>query len=237
MNFSNVVVDSLYYPFNDLKRFFILLILFLTSFLLVPMVIGLGYMWRIIENTLKGNERLPDFSNINQLFVNGLKILVVQIIYSIPTFLVLYLLSLIMNININLAVLTELSNNPSYVFILIFVGLFVGFFVNIVLVIGFGNMVHENRLMAVFDFKKIFQLIKIIGWKNYLIYIIIYTLIGALIMLHSSLTALLNTNPGNIALSVFLIMNITQNICKTYSAIFASRFKGLVYPIKEIETV
>jgi len=237
MNFNDVLMDSLCYPFTDLKRFFILLVLFLTSFLLVPLVIGYGYMWRVIENTLNGNEELPGFSNITQLLVNGLKIIVVQTIYSIPSFLVLYLLALIMNVNINLAALTELSTNPSYMFFFLLVGLLVGFFVNIVLVIGLGNMVHENRFMAGFAFKRIFQLIKMIGWKNYLIYIIIYTLIASLIMLPSSLTALLNTTPENIALSVSLIINITQNICKAYNAIFASRFKGLVYPIKEIETV
>ena len=52
-------------------------------FLVFMGVVALGYLYQIIENTLKGENHLPDFKDRNKLLVNGLKFLGVILSVSI----------------------------------------------------------------------------------------------------------------------------------------------------------
>ena len=59
MDFSDVFVDSLRYPFSNIKKLLILLLLHFGTFLLIPIIMAYGYALRIIESTLKNeNEYL-----------------------------------------------------------------------------------------------------------------------------------------------------------------------------------
>jgi hypothetical protein len=67
-----------------------LMILF--SFLIIPLLIYLGYLIEVTKRVIKSEEQLlPDWDNIGRKISNGFKFLVVIIVYLIPLFLLLAL--------------------------------------------------------------------------------------------------------------------------------------------------
>ena len=56
----------------------------IASILIVPIFLLYGYIFRIIKATLAGIDELPDFDEIGEMFVDGIKVFVVAIIYAIP---------------------------------------------------------------------------------------------------------------------------------------------------------
>ena len=171
MSFKEIAVDSLRYPFTDWKRFLNLFILVFLSivfsqFIIITLLFGLitgGYLIRIIESTLEDSDKLPEFSNMKKLLMDGLRYFIVTTIYGIPVSLVSFLI----------LGFSPIINQPDYVV----VGIVFGFLVNIIFLMGLTNMVQEKTISGAFQFKRIFKLIKELGWKNYLIYLLFYTLI------------------------------------------------------------
>lgn len=226
MNFREVFVDSLSYPFKDLKKVSILFVLFLGGFLLIPIIIAYGYLLRIIEHSLKGEKELPEFNNLEDLLTKGIKYLFVSIIYGIPSLIVTFLL---LN-KINFYTISSVSNDLIYsspINMLILV--LVGFIIGIVFIMALTNMVYENRFFAAFEFKRIFDLIKMIGWKKYLAYVAVYALILNLI----SLPMLIGLGTNNYSLgTLYIIFIVINSILNVYKTVFGNRFKGLIYPLK-----
>lgn len=85
-------------------------------------------------------------------------------------------------------------------------------------------MVYVNRLIKAFDFKKIFQIIKKIGYNKYLTCIFIYPLIVFLITI--SLALLSVWFMDTIWMTIISVINIPIAI---YILVFGARFKGLIY--------
>ena len=167
MNFSDVFVDSLRYPFTDIKKLLTLLLFFLGSVVIIPGIMANGYLLRIIEHTFKGSNELPDFDNKNELLGKGLELIVVNLIYSIPSYVLLF------------AIPSQISILTSFqaIIVLIVAALVIDFIVNIFLVMGIGNLVFEKRFQSAFAFKRILELIKKVGWKKYLAYLVVFTII------------------------------------------------------------
>jgi hypothetical protein len=226
MNFKDVFIDSLSYPFTDLKRFLILIVLFLGSFLLIPVIITLGYTLRIIEHSLKGEKGLPNFSDLWELLINGIKLIIINLIYEIPVILVTILLLKQIDFNVLSANLFLLAPMNMIIFIVI------GFLVSLVYVTGVANMVHEKfNFMAAFDFKKIFNLIKMTGWKKYIAYIVVYSVIINILSLNSLYLIIPHSSTAPFALYGSLVLVINY-LLTAYKDVFGSRFKGLIYPLE-----
>ena len=86
-------------------------------------------MFRIIKATLAGLDELPEFDEIGEMFVDGLKIFVVAIVYAIPVYIIAAILGLIiggsttttsismdptMNVGIVLWILSIYNNSCDY---------------------------------------------------------------------------------------------------------------------------
>lgn len=222
MNFSDVFVDSLRYPFTDIKKLLTLLLFFLGSIVIIPGIMANGYRLRIIEYTFKGSNELPDFENKNELLSKGLELIVVNLIYSIPVYLLLFVIPSQISI----------LNSFQTVIVLIGAALVIDFIVNIFLVMGIGNLVYEKRFVAAFDFKRILVLIKKVGWKKYLAYLVVFTIIleifSFIIGLLSPFTAFMGI--WSIFGTFFIIL-----VFNTYLFTFGSRFIGLIYPLDAIK--
>jgi hypothetical protein len=227
MKFGELFVDSLTYPLTNLRRFLILLVLLLGSFLVIPGILGYGYVLRIIKHSLKGEKGFPDFDNKWDLFSRGIDFLVVSFIYGIPSLVVFFLLFH----KLSLSSVTGSIVFSSPVNMIIY--LLLGFIISVVFIIGLTNMVYENRFFAAFDFKRIFHLVQMIGWKRYLSYVIVYTLIVNLI----SLFSLILINPFISSFGVyFLVFTGISYVFSTYKIVFGSRFKALIFPLDLKET-
>jgi hypothetical protein len=226
MNFSDVFKDSFTYPLKDLKKFFILFLLFLGSFIIIPGIAALGYSLRIIEHTLDGKKGLPDFNDFGQLFGKGLELIGVNIIYKVPVFVVMISMLLIGK---NPLLVASSITSLNYLTILLLV---IGFLVSIFYMIGLANMVHEKSFNSAFDFRRILELIKKIGWKKYLTYIVLYTIIVELINNAPILLKALTSHVNILGLIGYFIISF---IFSTYILAFGSRFKGLIYPLEKSE--
>lgn len=124
MNISVIIMDSLRYPFSDLKKILIIgvfvLITFLSyintqyhgplgvtsnigaiwAFFIFTFLIGLlvkGYMFRIIRSSLGSMNELPELNNWSEMFISGIKVFIVSFVYLLPGFLIIIIASYVSN--------------------------------------------------------------------------------------------------------------------------------------------
>lgn len=81
MDFGEIISNSLKYPTKGIGK-----VILLGIILIIPIVdfIGIGYLLRVMKATVTGFDELPDFDEVGELFIDGLKLWVISIIYTIP---------------------------------------------------------------------------------------------------------------------------------------------------------
>ena len=173
MDIGEIISDSIKYPSDNWAKIIILGVI-----LIIPIVnfIGLGYLFRIIKATFAGIDETPDFDEIGELFIDGLKIFVVSLIYSIPIIIVGLIISLIFSYNFTIYSFTTpdiYSLLGAYAIYII-----VAFIIGIIEIIAIANMALYDELGAAFKFGEVMDRISMIGWGNYLIWYIIMVLLG-----------------------------------------------------------
>jgi len=217
MNFSQVFKDSIIFPFTDIKKFLKVFLLYLGCFLIIPGLMALGYSLRIIQSTIVGSDELPDFDENGKLISDGLSYVGARIIYGIPVYAIIFLLIF--------------SGNPNFatnLFSITVLTVIVGFIIDIVFLLALANMAFEDNFRAVFDFKKIFAMIKKIGWGTYLFYLVVYTIIvqvltAVITFANPYLTLMIGTIGG---LALYILIYFLFN---TFMILFGGRFRGLIY--------
>ncbi|MDO8870713.1 MAG: DUF4013 domain-containing protein [Methanobacteriaceae archaeon] len=137
--------------------------IFLVAFFIL-VFIEAGYLFRIIESSVDGSDKLPPFSNLLQLFTHGLKdSLVVGSYMFIPA--VLFVISAGLT-------LIYLGNDISVKFPLelFLLSLVIGIIFFIILQAAILNMAHnKGKLKSAFDYRGIFRKIKNVGLKKFLV--------------------------------------------------------------------
>lgn len=224
MKFIEVFKDSFTYPFkgtNIITEF----LLFVGSFLIIPGLMGVGYKLRIIESTINGSDELPPFKDYGDLLEKGVLLIGASIVYNIPLYIII--VALLMSGN--------LSVGFSGGFFTIITAI-IGFFISIILTLALVNMVAEGRFKAVFDFKKVFELIKNIGWGKYLSFLIVYFVIFQIL----GLIILLLTSYVRNGVLGFIIYFLVLFLFYAFTYMVSGRFSGLLYSNaiggKEIES-
>jgi len=157
MNISGNIIDSLKYPIKDWVKIIILGIL-----LIIPILnfIGLGYYLRIIKSTFAGSDELPNFEHVLELFIDGIKILFVCIIYAIVP-LIIYSLSFAF---------------PGPVFLII--APIFAMIISIFAYMGIANLAYyDGEIGAALRYREILDKIALIGWGSYIIWWIVLMLI------------------------------------------------------------
>ena len=157
MNIKGNISDSLKYPIKNWIKIIILGII-----LIIPIVnlIGLGYYLRILKSTIMGLDELPDFKSVGELFIDGIKLLIVGIIYTIVP-LIFYALSFAF---------------PGPVFLII--SSIFAIIISIFAYIGMANMAyHDSEIGAALRYREILDRITAIGWRNYILWWIVLMLI------------------------------------------------------------
>lgn len=209
-----IVKDSLLYPLN-IKGYLGLLALFSTSFLIIPGILALGYLFRIIYYAIDGEDEHPGFNDWMNMFRDGLIFLGLGLIFGIVFYVVLWILEtfLIGDVDLNLA-----SFNIAAVYTSLFNALFV---------MCLAHMADEKSFTAALEFKKIFGFIREWGWIRYLALIVFMTLFGGLINLGiGSISPALDL-PGLGRVPAIIVLTL---LAYTYLFSFESRFTGLLYP-------
>jgi hypothetical protein len=186
MSIKELFIDASKFAASDWTKFILLGIIFVeidlldhaTSDILIPgsldyvllvafiilVFIEAGYLFRIIESSVDGSDKLPPFTNLLQLFTHGLKdSLVVGIYMFIPAMLFV--------ISAGLA-LIYLGNDISIKFPLelLLISVAIGIIFFIILQAAILNMAHnEGKFKSAFDYKGIIKKIQNVGLKKFLV--------------------------------------------------------------------
>lgn len=213
-------MDALLYPFTDITRFLRLYIFTLGAVLLVPIIYANGYGIKITRSTFENSDALPEFKDTNKMIEDGFKYFFISIVYGIPVFI------------IDILLLRHLVNpfnafsfyiNPVNIIIMIIVSLIF----NIIIFIAIANFAYTNKFKAAFKFKYLFRLINNIGWKEYIIYIITFTLLSQLLTM--VITFIITQSLNNPILNL-IGYYILSSLVSAYMIGFAGRLRGLIYP-------
>ena len=222
MDIGGIFSDSLEYPSKNLKRVVVLGVLSLFSILIIPFFILFGYALRVMRKSIEGTTEPPAFDDLGAMIVDGLKYLVVSIVY----FLIPMIL---MGVGIMSAIAlipsdAMMCGSASTIASLTGSGLFLlGFLLMLVIsvieTIGVANMAHTGKLGAAFRFGEILQIIGSIGWGKYIVWYILLT-IAVLLFLAVGLLV------GIIPIVGFLVYIL---LIAPYATIFQYRATGLIY--------
>jgi Protein of unknown function (DUF4013) len=220
MNISDIVTDSISYPSSDWGKILILGVIFIACILIVPIFLVYGYLFRIIKATLAGLDELPEFDEIGDMFVDGLKIFVVSIVYAIPVWIITAIIGLFTGPGMNTT--TSISLNPMMFWGLIaanLVAVIIALIIGLIEIIAIINMAYyDGELGAAFRFSEILEHISRIGWGKYIatyIIVAIIAFIGFLI--------------GMLTLFILIGIILLPLVIAPYIAMFATRAIALLF--------
>ena len=223
MNVSDIISDSIKYPSSNWGKVLILGVICIASILIVPIFLVYGYVFRIIKATLAGMDELPEFDEIGEMFVDGLKILVVSIVYAIPIWIIAAIIGLITGTGMGT---TSTSLDPTMMWAVLgssIVFIIVALIVGLVEIMAIVNMAYYNgELGAAFRFSEILDRIAQIGWGKYIVTYIVIAVISFIAFLIGWLTMLV--------LIGFILLPL---IIVPYMAMFGSRAIALLYASTE----
>ena len=147
----DILTDSIRYAISKPKNILVLGVLNLLDFLVIPLLFALGYYYKITKESTRGmincDEKMPPLNKFKQLFIDGVKVLSVGLIYMIPPFIVficLLYLSLLGYIKYELV--DPLSDCIFFIFFCYFY-------------IALPNMAYHDSIKKAFDFKQINRII------------------------------------------------------------------------------
>ncbi|TMS42631.1 MAG: DUF4013 domain-containing protein [Methanobacterium sp.] len=217
MDIGEIVSDAIKYPSQKWGKIIILGII-----LIIPIVnfIGLGYLFRVLKATFAGIDDVPEFDEAGELFIDGLKILVVGIVYAIPVFIIGAIISLIFGVSAGSTVssfdmFAILAGSLVYVILAIIIGLIES--------IAIANMaLYEGELGAAFKFSEVMDRISAIGWGKYIIWYIVMILIGIIAYLVAAGISILTFGIGIILVILVIAPYISVFGARSLALLFAS---------------
>ena len=239
----DIYKDALEYSAKDWKTLVIVGVMCFFSILLLPIFLVTGYNYRVIENAvhgvINGRDPLPGFEDLIDMFVDGIKVVIVQIAYLLIPCIVFIIFAILG------------SQLPGFAAsAIIVVGCLITFVIFVVACLmsqmGICHMAYnEGAFSKAFAIREIKEVIDEIGWfeciATYLGLIIITVVIALVVtsIIYAIFTvfgisgALLGANPGGIfVLGAVIDSAITMFIVGPYLGIFNSRSVGLLYTMQ-----
>ncbi|MBR0271474.1 MAG: DUF4013 domain-containing protein [Methanobrevibacter sp.] len=227
----DIYKDSFEFASRKISNLLLLGVLSFFNFLLIPMVFFYGYSYRVVklstQSMINGEDVPPEFNDFKRMFIDGLKYIVVNLIYLIIPILVLF----------------GGLVNGSWILLIIGIILFIIF-----ALFAYAAIPHmaanDDSLKKAFAFGELNDIISSIGYGRYILnYIgvaIISSVILAVVIFVISFIftilgiATINIAGGSGAVSTLasLIINIVLFfLVMPYLSIFQSRCSGLIYSL------
>ena len=193
---------------NELK-----LVLFVIVILIA--IFEAGYVFRIVEETIQGSEKLPKFNNFRLMFSHGLNEILILIIYlSLPLFLLsLYFFNFLVSMDLN-----DVPEQSAIIFLgfVFLAAIIYAFFPAVIL-----HRAHNNgKFKSGFEFRKIYHKIRTVGVKRL---VVVY--LGIFIIVTIVEVVLADTISGIIPLIGDLI---TDLLIAPFLLVFTARVLGLI---------
>ena len=213
MDYGNMVGEAFAYAKDGVwEKWNNWLMLIIATILLgIPLM---GYIMKV----LRGEKPAPEVTDWGTLFVDGIKYLIVAIIYAIPIIIVEVLV-------LGAAGLTMMSGNVTAITAAI-AGMLLGFVVILILaiviavfeMIGIVRLARTGSIGEAFNFNAILSTIGKIGWDSYIIALIVFVVVA---IIFSIIVAILMMIP---------ILGLILYLCLIAPfALFTGRYFCLVY--------
>ncbi|AMD17585.1 hypothetical protein TL18_05855 [Methanobrevibacter sp. YE315] len=239
----DIYKDAFEYSAKNLVTLFVLGIFCLFSFLLIPIFLITGYNYRVINTAvhgvINGKDPLPDFDDLISMFIDGLKVVIVQIPYLLVPFVIFVIFGIISG------QLTGILSNAIMI---------IGCLITLAAIIaaclmsqmGICHMAYnDGSFSKAFALSEIKEVIDEIGWSQciatYLGLIIITLVISFVVTLIIAIIfaifgvsgAALGADAGGI-FGLGLVINslVSMFIVGPYLSIFNSRSVGLLYTMQ-----
>lgn len=141
--FLNILKDTVDFMILNKKSILYIALLYLFGFLIIPLILVEGYSYNITKYSLDAiinvPEKLPKIEFNKNLLIDGIKVIIVKIIYFIPLLIIIILLN---------------SKNMIGYPMLILLGilLFVTYCLSLIACV---NMIEKNSFKKAFDIKEI----------------------------------------------------------------------------------
>ena len=239
----DIYKDALEYSAKDWKTLVILGVICLFSFLLLPAFLITGYNYRVINNAvhgiINGRDPLPDFDDLIAMFVDGVKVVIVQVLYLIVPMIIFLLFAIIAG---------QLTGVASSALMLIgcLITLIVGVAACLMYQMGICHMAYNGGAFSkAFALSEIKEVIDEIGWFECIatfiglviitcvISFVVSAIIGIIFSAFGFSGALLGIDPTGIFIFGAIINSaITLFIVGPYLSIFNSRSIGLLYTMQ-----
>lgn len=183
MDIGNIVGDAVRYPSQDWKKVLFLGVFTLLSMVIIGILFVPGYLLRVLKATLAGSDELPEFDDWGEMIVDSIKLIIVSIVYSIIPIAVISV-----GIWGSIASMQTVGGlaSPTAVFGLIggvaLVGIILEIIFGLLLYMAIANMaLYDGEIGAAFRFSEILDLIKTIGYADYIIWFIVMIVVGVVI--------------------------------------------------------
>ena len=189
MNINEIIGDALRYPLSDWKKILILGIFIvlmglssifqylgfknieLTLLSLITLIIFLlvsGYQYRIIKLSLSNIEVLPEFNAGIDMFVDGIKVTLVSIIYLVPGILIIGIVGIFILVSLK-SVLPNLSP-----LILILIAVLYTIIIIPISLMAIAYMAdNDSKFSYAFRFREILNKISSNGWTKFILWYIV----------------------------------------------------------------
>jgi hypothetical protein len=185
----------------------------------------MGYVIRIIKGTLAGLDDLPDFDEVGELFIDGLKVLVVGIVYAIPIWIISAIFGVIIGLIFPATTPTYIDTTSTALITTMIVSyaalIIAALIVGLIEIVAIVNMAYyDGDLGAAFRFSDILNYISTIGWGKYIITYIVIALISGIITLVA----------GFVGILIFFVgVIITIPLAMSYCYMFGSRSIAMLF--------
>lgn len=239
----DIYKDALEYSAKDWKTLVILGVICLFSFLLLPAFLITGYNYRVINNAvhgiINGRDPLPKFDDLIEMFIDGVKVVIVQIAYLIVPAIIFFVFAIIAG---------QVTGVGSSAIMLIgcLITLVVGVAACLMSQMGLCHMAYNDGAFSkAFDIKEIKGVIDDIGWfeciATYIgliiitvvISVVVTAIIGILFTIFGISGAVLGANPSGVfVLGALVNSAVAMFIVGPYLSIFNARSIGLLYTMQ-----
>lgn len=208
---------------------------------LIPIFLFLGYEYRILEisthGMINGTDKVPEFNNLKEMLINGVKIFLVKFVYFAVPIIILAVTTTPFLDNISGGIIQTAGATISMILAIILY--FVSF-------ISLSNMAAHDNFKKAFDFKEIKEVIITIGPARYVLFYIglliiecviafvlfAITMIAMMIIGTSGINTL--TSPEPLWWAMFFLTNLIFSLIIALAELFKTRGIGLIYePVEE----
>ena len=210
MDYGNMLSDSFNYAKDAVWGKWFQWVMLVVSTIIFPLI--MGYAVRVYS----GVKPAPELNNWVGMFVDGLKFLVIGLIYAIPVFIVMAIFF------IPAIMIAGSDGDPMLALGSIGIGMLVMFIVAVIIslvsAIGIIRFAHKDSMGQAFAFGAIFEHIGNIGWGSYIIALVVLWIVAIVFGVVTTVLEMIPILGWLIALFLYPVW-----------IIFAARYMTLLY--------